>query len=409
MKRRRASRCSVPVDRVSEMLFGLFMALTLHRRSVGGGVRHASKSARCSSRRLGCNLAWGLVDAVMYLVRTVTDRGRSLTLMHSVRDAPDARQAGRTLIERSLSRVAAGLVSHGRDRGDARADRRAALACRRDRALGSDDLLAALAIFLIVVARHLSRRAALCADRRMSATAKNVSRGIALAMLFFGGLALGRYAGYGSWKVGLHDGRLGHRARGRDQRARRMKAALVRCRSARGRRGHVRTRRRGRRQRPPRLACRRNPRGSSRSPPIPPIVRGGENYTSAIAVADRGPLHLEARYNYESVGARSAFVGWTFSGGEAITWELTPLLGGAWGTTQAFVPGAGGERGLEAARLLHRGRIRARQPASGTTAISMPGASWAFGRSNGFASALPANAPGPTAATAISSAGRSRR
>jgi hypothetical protein len=71
----------------------------------------------------------------------------------------------------------------------------------------------------------------------------------------------------------------------------------------------------------------------------PTIVRGGENYTSAIAVADQGPLHLEARYNYESVGARSAFVGWTFSGGETVTWELTPLLGGAWGTTQAFVPG----------------------------------------------------------------------
>ena len=71
----------------------------------------------------------------------------------------------------------------------------------------------------------------------------------------------------------------------------------------------------------------------------PTVVRGGDNYTSAIAAADHGPLHLEARYNYESVGARSAFVGWTFSGGESVTWELTPLLGGAWGTTQAFVPG----------------------------------------------------------------------
>ena len=71
----------------------------------------------------------------------------------------------------------------------------------------------------------------------------------------------------------------------------------------------------------------------------PTDVRGGENYTSAIAVADRGPLHLEARYGYESPDARSAFVGWTFSGGEAVTWELTPLLGGAWGTTSAFVPG----------------------------------------------------------------------
>jgi hypothetical protein len=71
----------------------------------------------------------------------------------------------------------------------------------------------------------------------------------------------------------------------------------------------------------------------------PTFVRNGESYTSAIAVADRGPLHLEARYNYESVGARSAFVGWTFSGGENFTWELTPLLGGVWGTTRGFVPG----------------------------------------------------------------------
>jgi hypothetical protein len=71
----------------------------------------------------------------------------------------------------------------------------------------------------------------------------------------------------------------------------------------------------------------------------PTIVRGGDNSTSAIAVADRGPLHLEARYNYESVGTRSAFVGWTFSGGDTVSWELTPLAGGAWGDTRAFVPG----------------------------------------------------------------------
>jgi hypothetical protein len=71
----------------------------------------------------------------------------------------------------------------------------------------------------------------------------------------------------------------------------------------------------------------------------PTAVRNGENYTSAIATVDRGPLHLEARYNYESIGARSVFVGWNFSGGETVSWELTPLLGGAWGTTRAFVPG----------------------------------------------------------------------
>jgi hypothetical protein len=71
----------------------------------------------------------------------------------------------------------------------------------------------------------------------------------------------------------------------------------------------------------------------------PTQVRGGDDTTSAIAAADRGPLHLEARYGYETKDSRSAFVGWTFSGGEAFTWELTPLLGGGWGPVSAFIPG----------------------------------------------------------------------
>ena len=70
----------------------------------------------------------------------------------------------------------------------------------------------------------------------------------------------------------------------------------------------------------------------------PTVVRNADNYTSGILVANRGALHLETRINYESVGARSAFVGWTFSGGDTITWELTPMIGGAWGSINAYVP-----------------------------------------------------------------------
>jgi VIT1/CCC1 family predicted Fe2+/Mn2+ transporter len=68
--------------------------------------------------------------------------------------------------------------------------------------LERNDLLAALAIFLIVVAATFPvvLPFALFDD---VATAKNVSRGVGVAMLFAGGLALGRYAGYGSWRVGL--------------------------------------------------------------------------------------------------------------------------------------------------------------------------------------------------------------
>jgi hypothetical protein len=188
-----------PVDRVSELLFGLFMALTfVGAVSVTDSGREEVRSMFAAA--LGCNLAWGLVDAVMYLVRTVTDRGRSLTLVRSVRAAPDA-EAGRRLIERALSRDVAGLVSPTEI--EAMRGRIVALTSLPERPrLNGDDFLAALAIFLIVVASTFPvvLPFALIAD---IGTAKNVSRAIALAMLFFGGLALGRYAGYGSWKVGL--------------------------------------------------------------------------------------------------------------------------------------------------------------------------------------------------------------
>jgi VIT1/CCC1 family predicted Fe2+/Mn2+ transporter len=64
------------------------------------------------------------------------------------------------------------------------------------------DFLAAIGIFLLVVVSTFPVVLPFVLMQDV-ATAKMVSRGIALAMLFFGGLALGRYAGYGSWKVGL--------------------------------------------------------------------------------------------------------------------------------------------------------------------------------------------------------------
>jgi hypothetical protein len=187
------------VDRVSEMLFGLFMALTFTGAiSVADGGRDQVREMFIAA--LGCNLAWGLVDAVMYLLRTITDRGRMITLVGSVRAAPDA-ETGRALIERSLSRVAAGLVSPVEV--EAMRGRIVALPSVPPRpTLGWNDLLSALAIFAVVVVATFPvvLPFALIAD---VGTAKMVSRAIALAMLFFGGLALGRYAGYGSWKVGF--------------------------------------------------------------------------------------------------------------------------------------------------------------------------------------------------------------
>ena len=137
-----------PVDRISEMLFGLLMALTFT------GAVSVAESGKAEIRTmflaaLGCNLAWGLVDGVMHLIRTVTERGRLITLVRAVKEARDE-SAGRAVVEQSLSRVAAGLVSPAEI--EAVRSRIVALASLPARPkLGWRDLGVALQIFFIVV------------------------------------------------------------------------------------------------------------------------------------------------------------------------------------------------------------------------------------------------------------------
>jgi hypothetical protein len=69
-------------------------------------------------------------------------------------------------------------------------------------------------------------------------------------------------------------------------------------------------------------------------------MRDQPDFGIGVAAIDRGPLHLEARYNYEAKNSTSAFLGWKFSGGEALTYEITPIAGMLFGQTRAVVPGA---------------------------------------------------------------------
>ncbi len=188
-----------PVDRVSELLFGLFMALTFV-----GAVSVANPGAgqvrEMFIGAFGCNIAWGMVDAVMHLVRTLTDRGRLLTLVRTVQSTADP-QAGNRVIEDSLSRVARGLLS--RAEIEVVRGRVLAITALPDRPrLQRKDALAALEIFLIVVGSTIPVVLPFLLIEDLGA-AKNTSRVIALAMLFIGGLALGRYAGHVAWRVGF--------------------------------------------------------------------------------------------------------------------------------------------------------------------------------------------------------------
>ena len=63
------------------------------------------------------------------------------------------------------------------------------------------------------------------------------------------------------------------------------------------------------------------------------------HYVQPNVSADRGWLHLEARWNYEDLHTGSVWFGDGFSGGKTLEWELTPMIGGVFGDTSGIAPG----------------------------------------------------------------------
>jgi len=64
-----------PLDRISEVLFGLIMAVTIvGSLSIATAGRAEVRTVLIGA--LGCNIAWGLVDAVMYVLRGMAERAR---------------------------------------------------------------------------------------------------------------------------------------------------------------------------------------------------------------------------------------------------------------------------------------------------------------------------------------------
>src|SRR5262245_15761830 len=84
------------IDRVCELCFGLFMALTFVG-AVSAATAGAGAGRLMFYTALGCNLAWGLADGVMYLVRTLTARGRRLSLARAIHAEPDQARGVRLL------------------------------------------------------------------------------------------------------------------------------------------------------------------------------------------------------------------------------------------------------------------------------------------------------------------------
>jgi hypothetical protein len=187
-----------PIERVSEMCFGLFMALTFVG-AVSAVAAGPDAGRTMLHAALGCNLAWGLVDAVMYLVRTITERGRRFTLALAIRGAPDP-AAGVRALRAALPPVESDLLGDTELEG-MRARLAAAVLPPRPHLTGRDVAGAAGIFAIVVLATFPVALPFVLMDDVPRALL--MSRLLTFAMLFGGGLALGRHAGYGGWKAGL--------------------------------------------------------------------------------------------------------------------------------------------------------------------------------------------------------------
>lgn len=133
-----------PLDRTTEAIFGLLMALTF---TGAASVTSVDNPGQILAAALGCNLAWGLADAVIYLLSTVIERGSRRKFLRELSQA-DAVRADELMRERlgdwgadaprheQVSALVAWLLQTGQGRDDVR--------------LGREDYRAALAVFLTV-------------------------------------------------------------------------------------------------------------------------------------------------------------------------------------------------------------------------------------------------------------------
>lgn len=78
-----------PADSLSEILYGLIMVLTI-LLTAGWYVEGSANPAQALLvAAIGCNVAWGLIDGVMYIVTSMYARGTGNRLIKAIHSAGD--------------------------------------------------------------------------------------------------------------------------------------------------------------------------------------------------------------------------------------------------------------------------------------------------------------------------------
>ena len=191
------NRVLEPVDRFGEVIFSLIMVLTF-TGSISVATAGRQEIREMLIGALGCNIAWGIVDGVMYAVTSLGYRTRQARIRHLIPTV--APEVARALVRAELPDVVdAALDDAGIDAVVAQVRRTGIGPTAR---LTREDLLGALGVFLVVTLATLPVVLPFVFIQEVG-PALRVSNGIALAMLFIAGRSFGKASGLHPRRVGL--------------------------------------------------------------------------------------------------------------------------------------------------------------------------------------------------------------
>ena len=195
----RSKRVLDPIDRFSEILFGLIMVLTVTcSLSVTGAEKGNVHTMLLAA--IGCNLAWGIIDAMFYLMACMSERGHNYKLLHTVRRSTEP-AVGRHIVASAIPPLLVSLlpISHLERlrQGLVQMPEPA-----RQKWLTLHDCYAAFWVFLLVFLSTFPVVIPFIVIHQPS-MALRISNGIGIIMLFVLGYAFGRHAGKNPWGIGV--------------------------------------------------------------------------------------------------------------------------------------------------------------------------------------------------------------
>jgi hypothetical protein len=184
---------------IAEVLFGLIMVLTFTGSlSVADAGRDDVRAMLIGA--LGCNIAWGVIDGIFYLMDCVSEQGAGIRSLRGLRRATGANEAREILVDTLPPIVAATLSAAEFETMHKKLLKMPEPPTRPK--LGKTEWLGALAVFFWVFVTTFPVAIPFFFMDNLT-RAMRFSNAIAIVLLFLTGYAFARVAEYRPWLTGI--------------------------------------------------------------------------------------------------------------------------------------------------------------------------------------------------------------